>query len=207
MTQAVRAQGNTDRQALMYGLAAVLFWSTVATAFKLALRELDVLQLLAYSVCFSALALLLINWWQGRLALLREYASATPAYFLVMGLVNPVIYYLVLLHCYDLLPAQQAQAINYTWAITLALLAVPILGHKLNRRDVLALLGPPSQLISLGDETVLYYLFEHSEGEGLILLLYNRMEIETRYDRAVFFFDGNDVLTDYATRTHAPATP
>ena len=75
------------------------------------------------------------------------------------------------------------------------------------RRDVLALLGPPSQLISLGDETVLYYLFEHSEGEGLILLLYNRMEIETRYDRAVFFFDGNDVLTDYATRTHAPATP
>ncbi|MCB1675239.1 MAG: hypothetical protein KDI01_03050 [Halioglobus sp.] len=75
------------------------------------------------------------------------------------------------------------------------------------RQEVLTLLGPPSQLISLGDETVLYYLFEHSEGEGLILILYNRMEIETRYDRAVFFFDGNDVLTDYATRTYAPATP
>ena len=152
----------------MYGLAAVLFWSTVATAFKLALRELDVLQLLAYSVCFSALALLLINWWQGRLALLREYASATPAYFLVMGLVNPVIYYLVLLHCYDLLPAQ---AINYTWAITLALLAVPILGHKLNRRDVLALvMGYSGVLIIATRGQVLQLRFDSLAGVGLALL-------------------------------------
>lgn len=38
---------NRDRQALLYGLGAVLAWSTVATAFKLALRELDVLQLVS----------------------------------------------------------------------------------------------------------------------------------------------------------------
>lgn len=75
------------------------------------------------------------------------------------------------------------------------------------RQDVLALLGPPSQLISLGDETVLYYLFEHSEGQGLILLLYNRIDIDTRYDRAVFFFDGDNLLTDYATRTYVPDHP
>jgi len=130
---------NTERRALLYGLAAVLAWSTVATAFKLALRELDVWQLLAYSVCFSCLALVFIVWLQGRLPLLRQYASATPGYFLLMGLVNPVCYYLVLLKAYDLLPAQQAQAINYTWAISLALLAVPLLGHKLTRRDLLAL--------------------------------------------------------------------
>lgn len=70
------------------------------------------------------------------------------------------------------------------------------------RADVLALLGPPSQVIALGEETALYYLFEHSEGEGLILLLYNRMRIDTRYDRAIFFFDDNDVLTEYATQIH-----
>ena len=129
---------NSDRRALYYGLCAVLLWSTVATAFKLALRELDVWQLVAYSVCFSCLALFAILWRQGRLALLPRYARETPVYFLLMGLVNPVAYYLVLLRAYDLLPAQQAQAINYTWAITLALLAVPLLGHRLNRRDALA---------------------------------------------------------------------
>lgn len=70
------------------------------------------------------------------------------------------------------------------------------------RKEILALLGPPSQLISLNEESVLYYLFEHSEGEGLILIVYNRMKINTRYDRAVFFFDENDILTDYATHIY-----
>ncbi|HBQ39704.1 MAG TPA: EamA family transporter, partial [Halieaceae bacterium] len=32
------------------GLSAVLLWSTAATAFKLALRDLDVFQLVAWSV-------------------------------------------------------------------------------------------------------------------------------------------------------------
>ena len=161
---------HTDRQALLYGLAAVLAWSTVATAFKLALRELNVLQLVAYSVCFSALALLLIVWRRGSLPLLREYATATPGYFLLMGLVNPVIYYLVLLNAYDLLPAQQAQAINYTWAITLALLAVPMLGHKLNRRDLLALvLGYSGVLIIATRGQLLALEFDSLEGVGLAL--------------------------------------
>lgn len=72
------------------------------------------------------------------------------------------------------------------------------------RKQVLDLLGPPSQIIALGDETVLYYLFEQSAGEGLILLVYNRMQIDTRYDRAIFFFDENDVLTDFSTRIYDP---
>ena len=70
------------------------------------------------------------------------------------------------------------------------------------RRDVLALLGPPSQVIALDGESSLYYLFEHSEGEGLILILYNRMRIDTRYDRAIFFFNDQDVLTEFATRLY-----
>lgn len=70
------------------------------------------------------------------------------------------------------------------------------------RNDVLQLLGPPSQVISLGDETAMYYLFEHARGDGLILVFYNRTRIETRYDRAIFFFDENDVLTEFSTRVY-----
>lgn len=162
---------NSDRRALYYGLCAVLLWSTVATAFKLALRELDVWQLVAYSVCFSCLALFAILWRQGRLALLPRYARETPVYFLLMGLVNPVAYYLVLLRAYDLLPAQQAQAINYTWAITLALLAVPLLGHRLNRRDALALLlGYGGVLVIATRGQVLQLEFDSLEGVALALL-------------------------------------
>ena len=67
------------------------------------------------------------------------------------------------------------------------------------RTDVLDLLGPPSQVISLEDETAFYYLFERSGGDGLILVVYNRFRIDTGYDRAIFFFDEEDRLTDYAT--------
>ncbi|MHA7815564.1 MAG: hypothetical protein ACX93N_03750 [Pseudohaliea sp.] len=72
------------------------------------------------------------------------------------------------------------------------------------RADVLARLGPPSQVIASGDETVLYYLNEHAEGEGLLLVLYNRFEVDTRYDRAIFFFDADDRLTDYSTWLRPP---
>jgi len=77
-----------------------------------------------------------------------------------------------------------------------------LLKGQTTREDILTLLGPPSQLIALENETVLYYLFERSEGDGMILIVYNRMKIRTRYDRAVFFFDENDTLRDYATYIH-----
>jgi len=129
-----------DRKALWFGLCAIALWSTVATAMKLALRELDVLQLLTIAVWCSALALLTIVALQKKLPRLIEYFRDTPGYFLMMGLVNPLGYYLILLRSYDLLPAQQAQPINYTWAIMLALLAVPLLGQRLTGRDILAVL-------------------------------------------------------------------
>jgi len=75
---------------------------------------------------------------------------------------------------------------------------------KTTRQDVLSNFGPPSQVISLEGETILYYLYERSQGDGLILVLYNRFDVDTRYDRAIFFFDNNDLLTEYATRITSP---
>jgi outer membrane protein assembly factor BamE (lipoprotein component of BamABCDE complex) len=66
------------------------------------------------------------------------------------------------------------------------------------RGEVMAALGPPSQLVNLGDESVLYYLNEAAQGEGLILLVYNRFDVLTRYDRAVFIFDDADRLSDFS---------
>lgn len=70
---------------------------------------------------------------------------------------------------------------------------------KTTRQQVLQQLGPPSQVVALGEETALYYLFERSDGNGFILIVYNRFTVDTRYDRAIFFFDENDRLTDFAT--------
>ena len=66
------------------------------------------------------------------------------------------------------------------------------------RSEVLQLLGAPSQLVSLQAGTALYYVMETTKGKGMILFLYNERTEHTTYDRAVFFFDADDLLSDFA---------
>ncbi len=91
---------------------------------------------------------------------------------------------------------QNQRGVDVTWQSTVT---DSLVRGQSTRSDVLELLGPPSQVISLEDETVFYYLFEHSDGDGVILVVYNRFSITTGYDRAIFFFDESGTLTDYAT--------
>lgn len=97
---------------------------------------------------------------------------------------------------------ENTRGVEVTWQENVTRNLVP---GQSTRKDVMALLGPPSQVISLEEETVLYYLFERSKGDGLILILYNRMKIETHYDRAILFFDENDILTEFSTRIEESA--
>ena len=57
---------------------------------------------------------------------------------LFAGGLNPSLYYLVLFEAYDRLPAQVAQPINYTWAITLTFMSIIFLQQKISRVDILA---------------------------------------------------------------------
>jgi drug/metabolite transporter (DMT)-like permease len=127
-----------DRRAMLFGLMAVLAWSTVATAFKLALRHIDHMQLLLLANVVSLLALGLVLKIRGQLHLLLCATGKQYRYAAVLGFLNPFLYYLILFKGYDLLPAQVAQPVNFTWALTMAWLSVPLLGQKLRWRDGLA---------------------------------------------------------------------
>ncbi len=118
----------------------MLLWSTVASAFKLSLAYLRPVQLLLYATGTSVLVLFLILILQNKTCLLRALSSRSLLYAGLLGVLNPVLYYLVLFEAYDLLPAQEAQALNYTWAITLSLLSVPILRQKLSGAELGAIL-------------------------------------------------------------------
>jgi drug/metabolite transporter (DMT)-like permease len=126
-------------KAYLFGLAAVSFWSTIASASKLSLRYLSPLELLFFSSFVSCVVLFLILVVQNKVRELKTVRLKELGVSLLFGILNPFSYYLVLFKAYDLLPAQQAQAINYTWAITLSLLSVPILGQKVNKCQWLAI--------------------------------------------------------------------
>ncbi|RDB42420.1 EamA family transporter [Halomonas sp. DQ26W] len=120
---------------MLFGLGAVALWSTVATAFKIALAYMSPLELiwLASLVSWALIGILMVR--QGRLGQALSQGWRTAAW---AGLMNPVAYYLLLFGAYDRLPGQEAMALNYTWALAMAFLAVPILGQRLTRVDILA---------------------------------------------------------------------
>jgi hypothetical protein len=60
------------------------------------------------------------------------------------------------------------------------------------------MLGPPSQLIALSDQTVFYYLTEKTSGKGYIFIFWNQVNAKSEYDRAIFFFDSDGVLEEFA---------
>jgi drug/metabolite transporter (DMT)-like permease len=129
-----------SRKAIIYALIAVAMWSTVATGFKLSLQQMSLLQLLTGASFVSLIIVGASLYFRGELALaLTTFAAHIKSIFL-LALLNPILYYIILLKAYDLLPAQVAQSINYTWAITLTLLSVPLLKHKLSIRDIVAII-------------------------------------------------------------------
>ncbi|WP_462327087.1 DMT family transporter [Desulfobaculum sp.] len=127
-------------KAYAYGLMTVLLWSTVASAFKLSLAHMDHLQLLFYSCIFSTLTLFGVLAAQGGIGRLLAFSRREWAVSAAFGLLNPFLYYVILFKAYDLLPAQEAQPLNYTWAVTLALLSIPLLGQRLSLKDLAAIL-------------------------------------------------------------------
>ncbi|WP_174873864.1 DMT family transporter [Vogesella oryzae] len=161
----------SQNKAYLFGLSAVLAWSTVATAFKISLQHLSPAQLLLYASVFSLLSLLAILGWQQRLGELLPALRQHWKRSLLLGAVNPSAYYLILFQAYALLPAQEAQALNYTWALTMTLLAVPVLGQRLRAQDMLAAVVCYSGVLTIATRGAPFALqFSNLPGVGFALL-------------------------------------
>lgn len=127
-------------QAYFHAAAAVLIWSTVASAFKISLRHLDFLQLLLLSSMTSTIALLAILILQNKIMLMITFSKKEYLHSALLGFLNPFLYYVFLFKAYELLPAQEAQPLNYTWPIMLVLLSIPLLGQKISVKSLVAII-------------------------------------------------------------------
>lgn len=124
-----------SNKAIIYGLIAVLSWSTVATMFKTALKyythfEMLIVATLTSLIVFAIALTVRSGWHELKMLTQKDWGR-----FALIGLINPLAYYLVLFKAYDLLPAQIAQPINYFWPIILLILLAifakqPIAPHK-----------------------------------------------------------------------------
>lgn len=129
---------DSQRSYIFAGLA-VFFWSTIATAFKLALDELSPAQLVMIASATSVIILGFIVIKEGSLTDVLSSKWRDIANSMLLGMLNPFIYYFILLKAYSLLPAQVAQPLNMIWPIVLVFLSVPLLRQKIPGRSFLAL--------------------------------------------------------------------
>jgi len=130
---------NRQSRAMMLASAAVLFWSTAASAFKLTLARLDPLSMLVWSSATSTVFLLGIAAVRGKFGILAGMTVGEWGRSAVLGFLNPFLYYVTLFTAYKLLSAQEALVLNYTWPIMLVLLSAPLLGQQIRPGSIAAL--------------------------------------------------------------------
>jgi drug/metabolite transporter (DMT)-like permease len=122
---------NNQSRAYLFAVLSVLLWSTVATAFKISLKYFNIVELLFYSSFTATLVLFLLLTFSKKLNLIKDINIKEFLELSFLGFLNPFLYYIILFKAYDLLPAQEALTLNYTWAIMVVILSIPFLKQKI----------------------------------------------------------------------------
>ncbi|HZJ80502.1 MAG TPA: DMT family transporter [Dysgonamonadaceae bacterium] len=143
-------------KSLIYIAIAVASWSTVASAFKIGLRHYSYYELLLVAAITASMLFALLITIQKKWYLVKSITRKEWVLFAITGMLSPAGYYLILFKAYDLLPAQIAQSINYSWAIVLTLLLALVTRERIPLLKYLGMaisLGGVA-LISLGSSTI-----------------------------------------------------
>lgn len=139
-------------KSFLYAGIAVISWSTVATMFKIALNYYNHYEMLLVA-SFTALVIFgIVLTYQRKWKQINLLTNKQWTLLAAVGFLNPVVYYLVLFKAYNLLPAQIAQPINYSWPIFLLILFVIVFRQPIPKIKYLGMalsLGGVT-LISLG---------------------------------------------------------
>lgn len=186
-------------KAFLYAGFVILCWSTVATAFKVALIEMSYTELVFIAGTFASLiylgeiiinhkSALLFNCLKNKKTLLNS---------ILLGIMNPLLYYLVLFKAYSLLPAQIAQPINCSWQILLPLLAILLLKRKVSLYQLIGLLISFTGIIFISSQGNLFeFNIESKDGillaiaSAFIWALYWIAKIKSKTDPTVELFIG-----------------
>lgn len=162
------------RLAYAYAMVAVVFWATAASAFKLSLRHVGVMPLLLSASVTSVAVFFVYLVLSKKLSLLRAFTTRDWLASAGLGFLNPFLYYVVLFQAYSLLPAQEAQPINFVWPLTLVLFSIPLLGQRIRLTSILAILISLSGVLVIAtrpERPADILAFRFSSGPGVALAL------------------------------------
>lgn len=160
----------SQSRAFTFAGLTIIFWSTMSSAFKLTLQHINFQELVFLSVWAAAIVLFLIAFIQGKASRLFQQSKDGMINSMLMGLVNPIAYYLVLFRAYELLPAQEAGVLNYSWPVVLVLLSAIFLGQRIGWVGFFSILVSFSGLVVISTKgNVLSLSFSSPQGVALAI--------------------------------------
>ncbi|MDH7603809.1 MAG: EamA family transporter [Melioribacter sp.] len=130
---------NNKLKSFLFAIASIILWSTSATAFKLTLKGMSVTHLLLISSLTSTIIFFVFEFINNKKNIYLIIKGKDFKNNLVLGIINPFLYYLILFKAYSILPAQEALPLNYTWPIVISIFSVLFLKNKLTLRTILGL--------------------------------------------------------------------
>jgi drug/metabolite transporter (DMT)-like permease len=131
---------DNQKRSYLFAFLAIFLWSTVATAFKIALKSVNFIELIFYSIVVTLITFFIVLIINKKLSQVLRGSIKNYLSSALLGLLNPFLYYFVLFKAYSVLPAQLAQPLNYIWPVVLVILSVPLLKQKLTIRSIIAIL-------------------------------------------------------------------
>jgi len=131
---------NNKLKSLLFAIASIILWSTSATAFKLTLKGMSVSHLLLISSLTSTIIFFVFEFINRKKNVYLIIKGKDFKNNLVLGIINPFLYYLILFKAYSILPAQEALPLNYTWPIVISIFSVLFLKNKLTLRTIFGLI-------------------------------------------------------------------
>jgi drug/metabolite transporter (DMT)-like permease len=129
-----------ENKIYLYTFFVILMWSTIPSAFKLTLKNVDPINMLFYTSGISLFIFLIIIIGQNNQEYLKSFTKKDYLFSSFLGALNPFIYYIILFEVYRLLPAQEAQPINLIWTILIPFLSWIILKQKIQIKNIFALI-------------------------------------------------------------------
>jgi drug/metabolite transporter (DMT)-like permease len=159
------------KPAYVYAVLTVFLWSTVATAFKIALHHVNYIQLLLIANTTSLAVYALMLGWQKQS--FRPFLNTKSlGLSALQGLLSPFAYYLLVFKAYSILPAQIAQPVNFIWPLVLMVLSAPLLNQRLHLSGIIALLISFSGVLILSSQGHLAH-FRIKEPVGILLAIFS----------------------------------
>lgn len=129
-----------ERLAYFYLALTILLWSAVPAVAKLALAELNNLQILFFNNIIGIISLSAAAILMKKTHHFSEYRAWDYLRMFGMGFLGLYLYYILLYGSFSQVPAGQANMINYLWPVFVVIFSILILKEKASFKTFLAIL-------------------------------------------------------------------